>query len=74
MPVSDDGAAAGQPPAGLWERFLRWLGAQGADAQPASRDVAEGINRALPDSVGGRAAVEKMRERQRAMDSQLDTI
>jgi hypothetical protein len=63
-----------QPDAGLLERFMRWLRATGQDVQPTSQDVAEGINQKLPAPVGGKESVERLREKYRRMDADLNSI
>lgn len=52
----------------LMERIRRWLGSQGADVQPASQDVSEGLNEALPRDLSGRDAVLKKRQQLKKLD------
>jgi hypothetical protein len=72
--AGDTGTYPKQTDAGLLERFMRWLHATGQDVQPTSRDVAEGIDRKLPESVGGKKSVEKLREKYGRMDADLNSI
>lgn len=56
---------------GLMERFLTWLRSSGAASEPAGRDVAEGMNEALPRPLSGRDAVERRRRDLARMDAAL---
>lgn len=55
----------------IWEAAKRWFeSASGSASQEAGKDVAEQVNRALPETVSGHSAVEMHRDRLRRMEEQ----
>jgi cell division protein FtsB len=63
--------APGAPPPSLLERLKAWLQAQGAQVQPASREVADAMNAKLPDQLSARPAIEEAARRRAMMDELL---
>ncbi len=70
MPLSGPVLAQNEDPT-LLQRIRQWFTAPRGD-ESASRDVAEGINEALPSDLSGREAVLKKREQLRKLDRQTE--
>lgn len=55
----------------LFEALRQWFASEGEQAQPAGKDVADAMNRAMPDAVSARSAIEQDRRRKAEMDRML---
>lgn len=53
-----------------WEKLRRWFHAKDEEKQPASREVADEINAALPEELSAREAVLKKRKRLKQLDEE----
>ena len=60
------------PKRGLVQMVLEWLRTPREEAQPVSRDMAEEVNKMLPEEISGRDAVLKRRKHYADIDKMLE--